>query len=133
MNRSYDRTSGLCHICGKRLAWSNYAKYGRRGAWEIEHSVARTNGGTDHGNNLYGAHIRCNRQKGRRTSRTARGWHGRRCAPLSRAAHERRVQENAITGGGVGIFLGILCGSMPALVFFGILGAVIGSSVEPEE
>lgn len=60
----YDRTSGYCHLCHRKMSLSNYGRPGARGAWEIEHSRPRVKGGTDHGNNLYGAHIKCNRAKG---------------------------------------------------------------------
>jgi hypothetical protein len=53
LNDIYDRTTGRCHLCGKRLAFHNYGCHGTRGAWHIEHSVPRANGGTDHVNNLY--------------------------------------------------------------------------------
>lgn len=36
LNAIYDRTSGYCHLCGKKLAFTNYARFGERGAWEIE-------------------------------------------------------------------------------------------------
>jgi len=29
----FDRTAGQCHICHGKLAFSNYALNGRRGAW----------------------------------------------------------------------------------------------------
>ena len=51
----YDRTSGYCHICGKKLSFSNYCRPGCKGAWEVEHSKARVNGGCDSLNNLYAA------------------------------------------------------------------------------
>lgn len=59
----YQRTSGKCHLCHDPLARSNYARFGERGAWEVEHSVPRARGGTDRLNNLYAAHICCNRSK----------------------------------------------------------------------
>jgi 5-methylcytosine-specific restriction endonuclease McrA len=65
----YDRTEGQCHNCRKRLTFRNYGLFGKRGAWEIEHSVAQARGGTDHGNNLFAACISCNRSKGDSSSR----------------------------------------------------------------
>jgi hypothetical protein len=32
LSRIYDRTSGKCHLCGRKLALSNYAQFGRKGA-----------------------------------------------------------------------------------------------------
>ena len=43
----FGKTDGDCHICGKKLAWSNYGIVGARAAWEVEHSVPRSAGGTD--------------------------------------------------------------------------------------
>jgi hypothetical protein len=48
----YDRTGGYCHICHKKLAFTNYAAFGRRGAWETEHSVAQVLGGSNRLGNL---------------------------------------------------------------------------------
>ena len=72
LNDIYDRTTGRCHLCGKRLAFHNYGCHGTRGAWHIEHSVPRANGGTDHLNNLYPGCIPCNLSKGTRSTRSVR-------------------------------------------------------------
>jgi hypothetical protein len=50
LNRIYDRTSGYCHICCKKLSFKHYGRYGERGAWHAEHSRPRARGGTNHGN-----------------------------------------------------------------------------------
>ena len=120
LNAIYDRTSGYCHLCHKKLAFTNYGRYRHRGAWEIEHSVARVRGGTDRLCNLYAACIRCNRRKQHYTTRTARRWNGKTCAPLSVARRARARFENTLTGGR----LGLLCG-LP----FGGIGALFGSAV----
>src|SRR5690348_1627343 len=73
LRRIYDRTSGYCHICHRKLALKNYGIAGAKGAWEIEHSVAKALGGSDHGNNLYPAHVSYNRKKGILSTRKARG------------------------------------------------------------
>ena len=57
LNDIFDKTDRDCHICGKRLAFSNYGVIGARGAWEVEHSVPRSRGGTDRLSNLYAACI----------------------------------------------------------------------------
>jgi len=75
LNCIYEKTEGHCHICGKKLSFSNYHRLGRTGAWEVDHSVPVAKGGTDHLNNLFPACIACNREKGTVTSRTARNWH----------------------------------------------------------
>lgn len=40
LRRIYDRTSGYCHLCHKKLAFTNYGRYGAKGVWEVEHSNA---------------------------------------------------------------------------------------------
>lgn len=60
----YDKFDGRCRYCGKQLAFGNYGVIGRRGAWQIDHSVSRSNGGTDHLNNLFPACVSCNQDKG---------------------------------------------------------------------
>lgn len=82
----FDRSGGDCHLCHGRLAFRNYGLYGCRGAWEIEHSVPRARGGTNRLNNLYAAHISCNRSKGARATRSVRRQNGYTCAPLSAQA-----------------------------------------------
>lgn len=96
IERIYRKTDGNCHICYKKLSLSNYGKLGNKGAWEIEHSVPRVKGGTDHSNNLFAACISCNRDKGTHTSRTARAWHGRTKAPLSREKKEEEAFGMAV-------------------------------------
>ena len=51
----YRRTTGYCHLCHVKLARRNYGKTGMKGAWQVEHSVPRSKGGTDHFNNLFAA------------------------------------------------------------------------------
>lgn len=127
----YDRTAGRCHICGKQLARCNYGKHGQRGAWEIEHSVPRARGGSDHGNNLYPACIRCNRVKGTATSRTARAKNNRKRAPLS-LRRQGQVRANRAVGGGlIGAVAAGLVGA-PILVPMG-LAALVGYSLDHED
>ena len=118
----YDRTEGQCHICRRPLSFRNYGLFGRRGAWEIEHSIAKARGGTDHGNNLFAACISCNRSKGEYSSRSARWGHGFQCAPYS----ARRRKRNAFLGAGVGALAMVFV--PPHLRLFGaIVGAVAGA------
>lgn len=127
----YDRTAGRCHICGKQLARSNYGRHGQRGAWEIEHSVARARGGSDHGNNLYPACIRCNRAKGTTTSRTVRARNGRTRAPLSLERQGEVRARRAVGGGLIGATAAGLIGA-PILVPMG-LAALVGYALDPED
>ena len=112
----YDRTSGYCHLCSKKLAYSNYAASGNRGAWEVEHSVPRACGGTDRMNNLYAACIDCNRSKQARSTRNCRVQNGRSRAPLNRAARAAARTENALAGAGLGLLVGAAFGPVGALV-----------------
>ena len=68
----YDKTDGYCHLCDGKVAWKNYANFGSRGAWEVDHSNPIAAGGTDYYRNLFAAHISCNRSKGAMSSREFR-------------------------------------------------------------
>jgi 5-methylcytosine-specific restriction endonuclease McrA len=126
----YERTEGRCHICRKQLSFRNYGSIGKRGAWEIEHSVAQARGGTDHGNNLFAAHISCNRSKGDASSRTARRQHGYQCAPYS----ARKRKRNAAIGAGIGslaLFLVPPQFRVAAAVVGALTGAIAGYKRKP--
>jgi hypothetical protein len=116
--RIWRGTSGYCHICHKKLAYKNYGQEGKRGAWEVEHSLPRALGGTDHLNNLKPACIGCNRNKGIQMTRTARGWNGKARAPLPPDKRRQAELENGI--------LGAFCGGVLGLVAAGPFGAVLG-------
>jgi hypothetical protein len=131
LNAIYDRTSGYCHVCGKKVYFTNYGRFGRRGAWEIEHSVARVNGGTDRLCNLYAACISCNRKKQHFTTRTARRWHGRTLAPLSITRRRQARLDNALTGAGLGLLCGLPFGGMGAIAG-PIIGALFGNRQNPD-
>jgi len=64
LKRIYDKHDGYCHLCGKKLSITNYGSHGAKGAWHVDHSKAKANGGTNHMNNLYAACISCNIEKG---------------------------------------------------------------------
>jgi len=121
LNAIYDRTGGYCHICHKKLAFQSYAAFGRRGAWEIEHSVPRVLGGTDRLCNLYPACIRCNRQKQHVSTRTARHWNGQTRAPRSAERRRQLKSENTWAGAELGFLLGAPFGGVGA-----ILGPIVG-------
>lgn len=131
LGRIYDRTSGYCHICGKKLSLTNYACPGEKGAWEVEHSVPQAKGGTNHLNNLFAGCIQCNRDKSDQHARTARGWHGSRRAPLSRHKRAKAKAQNAVLGGIIGGGIGAIFG--PAGVVAGsTIGAAIGHGQNPD-
>jgi hypothetical protein len=115
----FDRTDGRCHLCKKKLAFKNYGRPGERAAWEVEHSNARANGGTDHGRNLKAACIPCNRAKGAGSTKAMREMNGLDRAPLSREKREEARDTNTVIGAGAGAVLGG--------VTFGPVGAVVGA------
>lgn len=59
----YDRASGGCFYCGMRLAFHNYGKVGKRGAWEVDHFYPWVSGGAHQPYNLVPACIDCNTRK----------------------------------------------------------------------
>jgi HNH endonuclease len=132
LDRIFDRTAGRCHICWGALAFRNYARFGERGAWEIEHSNPRCKGGSDRLCNLYAAHITCNREKGAMHTRTARAWNQQTRAPLSRLKRQEKREENTLAGAGIGALSGAAVGGPLGLVIGGILGAFFGDGIEPE-
>jgi len=64
----YNKTGGCCRYCGKKLSWSKYAVIDARGAWEVDHGIPLSKGGTDYLQNLWPACLYCNRMKGDMTS-----------------------------------------------------------------
>jgi 5-methylcytosine-specific restriction endonuclease McrA len=132
LTRIFVRTDGHCHLCGKKLCFSNYAQFGHRGAWEVEHSKPRCNGGSEHGNNLYAACIGCNREKGSVTTRTARGWNARTKAPLSRERKEEIQNNNRLGWSSIGALTGAAIGGPAGFLVGVIVGAIIGDRIKPE-
>lgn len=63
LNDIYDKTNGYCYYCGKKPSWKNYGVVGERGAWEVDHSNPKAQGGTDYFRNLVPSCISCNRSK----------------------------------------------------------------------
>ena len=131
LRRIYDRTTGYCHLCGKKLSFINYDQAGRRGSWHIEHSKPRCRGGTDRLCNLYAACIECNRDKSDFTTRTARRWNGRVRAPLSRSKRSGAKAANTLAGAAAGFVLGSLFGPL-GRVIGAVAGAQLGNSRNPD-
>lgn len=132
LNAIFQRTSGRCHLCHKMLCRNNYATFGSRGAWEVEHSIPQHNGGTHHGNNLYPACISCNRSKGKTTTRTVRGWNGKTRAPMSVARRRKAQAENTVLLAALGGLAGLPFGPVGAVVG-AILCGKTGSSLNPDQ
>lgn len=128
----YDRTEGKCHLCRKKLAFTNYALAGEKGAWEVEHSVPRSKGGTDRLNNLYAACIGCNRDKSDSSTKTIRSKSGFKRAPYSKSQRSK----NAWIGGALGATTAMLLVPPPirlgAMILSAVIGAAVGREVEPD-
>ena len=127
----FEKTDGLCHICRKKLVRKNYGMLGHRGAWEVEHSKAQANGGSNHLNNLYPACISCNRSKGASSTTAARRKNGFKAAPLPR----KKKVKNAWIGGVSGaVAVRILLAPIgPIGIIAGVVvGALAGANYEPE-
>ncbi|OGA66050.1 MAG: hypothetical protein A3G83_10080 [Betaproteobacteria bacterium RIFCSPLOWO2_12_FULL_68_20] len=119
----FAKTNGHCHLCGEPMAFSNYGNHGVRGAWEIDHSVPRSKGGTDHLNNLYAAHTVCNRAKQARSSASVRRENGHSRPPMSAAAMKQVKADDAWTGAIAGGLVGARFGGFPGM----LIGAAIGA------
>lgn len=132
LSQIWDRGNGRCHGCGKRLTFRNYGRAFERGAWEVDHSVARARGGTDHGNNLRPACIACNRSKGAMTSRALRARNGRTRAPLSKEGVRRAKRQNAVVGAGIGAAVGGVLGGPPGAWLGAGVGALFGRRIRPD-
>ena len=129
----FESTNGRCHLCKKRLASCNYGKSGKRGAWEIDHSKARANGGTDHGNNLRPACISCNRSKQAKHSRVVRMANGLARAPFSMRRRAEEAKKRGIFGIVAGGITGFRAAGPVGAIVGGIAGFVIGSEWEADD
>jgi len=128
----FDKTDGYCHICHKKLSFKNYGVFGAHGAWEVEHSKPRSKGGTHHGNNLYAACIKCNRDKSSFCTKTARRWNGTTRAPFSKAKKMAERRENTVIGAVVGGAIGAIGGPV-GLAAGAFLGSQIGKAIRPNK
>lgn len=131
LERIFSKSNGRCHLCRCELRFHNYGNSNVRGAWEVEHSIPRAKGGTDHLNNLYAACISCNRSKGSSTTRSARAKNGFRSAPFSK----KQKVNNALTGGVIGALSLLFVPPhfrVVAAVVGTAVGAIIGHEVEPD-
>lgn len=127
----FERTNGRCHICRQALAWSNYGRVGRRGAWEVDHSTPRAKGGTDRLSNLLPACPSCNRSKQDGSTRSARRKNGLIRKPLSQKEAAAKRERNVLGGAGVGVVALPFVGPVGVLGAM-LLGAAIGAELEVE-
>jgi 5-methylcytosine-specific restriction endonuclease McrA len=133
LDRIYQRTRGKCHLCSKQLARTNYGAHGARGAWEVEHSVPKASGGTDHGNNLYAACIPCNRKKQAKSTRRVRTGNGLKRAPLPKDRYERAKRDKQLGGAMAGAtFGGLVAGPIGALAG-AVFGTFVGDTHNPDQ
>lgn len=132
LNDIFDRTGGECHLCGRRLAFSNYGRVGSRGAWEVDHSVAQCRGGTHRRNNLYAACISCNRAKREAKTRSVRGYNGMTRAPLSFERRTAKRKLNTVLGAAGGIAAGALLAGPIGAILGGAIGGLIGDKTRPK-
>lgn len=128
----FAKTAGRCHLCHKQLSRCNYGACGTRGAWEVDHSVPRARGGTDHGNNLFAACTSCNRSKQHGSTRSRRRSNGVRRAPLSQEKRNEARQTNMLGGGSIGACIGGAIGGPPLALLCGAIGAALGWDTDPE-
>lgn len=124
-----DKTNKRCHICHKALAKKNYGVVGMRGAWEVDHSIPISKGGSNHLNNLFPACIPCNRKKGNSSNAVARKPHGLLVAPMSKKAKESKRKKSILTGLALGAGFGSAFGPV-GMLLCGTIGAIAGDSNE---
>jgi hypothetical protein len=117
----YEKTDGYCHICRKKLSFKNYGRIHTKGAWEVDHSHPRSQGGTDRINNLQAACVPCNRIKKDSSTQVARSRHGSTRAPISKSERMNVQKKHKI--------LGTVGGSLLGQLVAGPLGAIVGASL----
>lgn len=132
LRKIYDKTDGHCHLCHKKLSFSNYGKSGGMGAWNIEHSLPKAKGGTDNLNNLYAACIPCNIEKGTKHTKTIRKRNGVTRAPYNKDKKEKIRTNNTLAGAVGGALLGLYFGPV-GLVVGSLIGGIIGESGSPQK
>ena len=129
----FTKTDGHCHLCHKKLSFSNYGKNGARGAWHIEHSIAKANGGSDHLNNLFPACVKCNVEKGVLHTKTARRKNGVSRAPFSSNKKAAIKDSNTASGVVIGSVIGTAIGGPVGGFLGGVLGGLIGNQSSPQK
>lgn len=130
LRRIYAKTDGQCHVCHRKLSFQNHGKWGQRGAWHVDHSVAKARGGSDHMNNLLPACIGCNLDKATISSRTIRKYYGTTRAPYCREKKQRIREDNTTTGALIGGMIGLIGGPW-GVVIGATIGGMIGNDNSP--
>ena len=129
LKKIFAKTDGHCHLTGKKIAFANYGNLDGHGAWEIDHSVPVSKGGTDHMNNLYPAAISANRSKGNAASQAVRTQNGLTGVPLSKEQAAKIAERNAWKGLFGGALIGLPFGPVGVGVM-ALVGALIGSETK---
>ncbi|MCC6652845.1 MAG: HNH endonuclease [Candidatus Eisenbacteria bacterium] len=133
LERIYDSTSGRCHLCGKRLAWTNYgAAKDKRGAWHVDHSRPLARGGGDDLRNTKPACVSCNCSKQAGHNRTIRARHGRTRAPLSRRRREEEKLKQGFAGAAAGVLIGGAIAGPPGAWVGGAVMAMLAHDHDPD-
>lgn len=126
LKKIFDKTDGYCHICHKKLQFRDYGIL-----WQVEHSKPKAKGGTDHLNNLFAAHSKCNIEKGVSNSASARKKYGKTRAPYSKMKKSSMQRDNTTAGSVIGGIIGIIAG--PVGVAIGAtIGGIIGNDSSPK-
>jgi len=128
----YDKTNGYCHLCHRKLSYSNYGVQGSRGCWHVEHSTPRSNGGSDHLNNLYAACINCNLEKGTLHTKTIRRRNDVFRAPYSRNKRDRIREGNTLGGMIAGSMAGAGFGPV-GIIVGAVFGGLVGEELSPRK
>src|SRR5579871_470762 len=119
----YDATRGRCHVCGRKVYFTNHGKRLRRGAWHVDHVVPRVRGGTNQRDNLRAACVPCNLAKGARTVDAVRS-HCRRPRTTGHVAELARLRWDRIVHGALlGALIGLMLGNGATAVWLGIVSA----------
>lgn len=130
----FESSSGKCHLCLKPVRFEAYGQLSMEGAWEVDHSRPRAEGGSHHGNNLYPAHSTCNRRRGTRSAREVRAEHGYSRPPLSAKERKRFKHDRAMGGVAVGALAAASFGLGPIGIIGGaLLLADVGHGLDPDE
>lgn len=67
LDQIFAKTGGRCRCCGKQLVRDNYGKDNAHGAWEVDHAIPVSRGGTNNMENLWPMCPECNQRKGDQT------------------------------------------------------------------
>lgn len=126
LRKIFDSTSGKCHLCHGKLTFDSYGV-----KWEVDHSRARSEGGTDHLNNLYPACTSCNRSKQAQAAAAARQTNGVRRRPLSKSQRKTAKTQNSVMWATAGGLVGAAI-NPGAAILLGLIGAAAGYDQDPD-